>query len=185
MPVGRGRGGGGHRPAALADQHHRLLGGDDAGAGGGGDLADAVPGDRADRAEGVGRVREQLERGEQAGGDQQRLGDGGVADRLGVGLGAVVDQVEAGDGGQPAAAGRAKVGISSQGVRKPGVWAPWPGATMTSTRPLCRAGRSATRVPTPHEDSRAGLCRNPTKPFTGRGVVESGAASRPSVSATR
>src|SRR4051794_8864786 len=32
----------------------------------------------------------------------------------------------------------ANVGSSSQGTRKPGVWAPWPGATMTSTGPLCR-----------------------------------------------
>ena len=36
----------------------------------------------------------QFERGQQAGGDEQRLGDGGVPDRLGVGLGAVVPQVE-------------------------------------------------------------------------------------------
>src|SRR4051812_2432934 len=28
-----------------------------------------------------------------------------------------------------------KPGSSSQGDRKPGVWAPWPGATMTSTWP--------------------------------------------------
>ena len=74
--AGRGdRGGLGHRLAALADQHHRLLGGDHPGAGGGGELADAVAGDRADLLEGVGRVREQLERRDQAGGDQQRLGD--------------------------------------------------------------------------------------------------------------
>ena len=100
--AGRGRGGGlGHRLAALADQHHRLLGGDHPGAGGGGELADAVAGDGADLRERVGRVREQLERGDQAGGDQQRLGDLGVADRLGVGLGAVVGEVEAGDGGEP------------------------------------------------------------------------------------
>ena len=75
MPVGRHGGGRGHRLAALADQHHRLLGGDHPGAGGGGELADAVAGDRADLAEGVGRVREELEGGDQAGGDQQRLGD--------------------------------------------------------------------------------------------------------------
>ena len=72
--------GGGHRVAPLADQHHGLLGGDRAGAGRGGELADAVPGDRTDLVERVGRVREQLEGGEQPGGDQQRLGDGGVAD---------------------------------------------------------------------------------------------------------
>ena len=101
MLVGVVRGGRGHRVAALADQHHRLLGGDRPGTGRGGQLTDAVPGDGADLAERVGRVREQLEGGEQAGGDQQRLGDGGVADRLRVGLGAVVDQVEAGDRGQP------------------------------------------------------------------------------------
>ena len=113
----------GHRLAALADQHHRLLGGDRPGTGGGGQLADAVAGDRADLAERVGRVREELEGGEQAGGHQQRLGHGGVADGLRVGLGAVVHQVE------PATAESqtrrsAKAGFSSQGVRKPGVWAP-------------------------------------------------------------
>ena len=101
MPVGGGGGRVGHRLAALADQHHRLLGGDHPGAGRGGDLADAVPGDRADARERVGGVREQVERGDQAGGDQQRLGDRGVADRVGVGLGAVVGEVEAGDRGQP------------------------------------------------------------------------------------
>ena len=124
MPVGVVRGGCGHRLAALADQHHRLLGGDRAGTGRGGDLADAVAGDRADLAERVGRVREQLERGDQPGGDQQRLGDLGVADGLGVRLGAVVGQVEPGDGRQPLRTGEANVGSSSQGVRKPGVWAP-------------------------------------------------------------
>ena len=104
--AGRGRRGGlGHRLAALADQHHRLLGGDRAGAGRGRELADAVAGDRADLAERVGRVREQLERGDQAGGDQQRLGDLGVADGLGVRLGAVVGQVEPGDGREPVEAG--------------------------------------------------------------------------------
>ena len=91
----------GHRVAALADQDHRLLGGDHPGAGGGGDLADAVAGDGADLVERVGRVREELEGRDQAGRDQQRLGDLGVADRLGVGLGAVVGQVEAGDRGEP------------------------------------------------------------------------------------
>ena len=75
---------------------------DHAGAGGGGDLADAVPGGRADDVERVGRVREELQRGDQPGGHQQRLGDRGVADRLGVGLGAVVDQVQPGAGRQPA-----------------------------------------------------------------------------------
>ena len=88
-------GGLGHRLAALAHQHHRLLGGDRPGTGGGGELADAVAGDGADLAERVGRVREQLERGDQPGGDQQRLGDLGVADGLGVRLGAVVGQVDA------------------------------------------------------------------------------------------
>ena len=60
------------------------------------------PATRADLLERVGRVREQLERGDQAGRDQQRLGDPGVADGLRVGLGAVVGQVEAGHGGEPA-----------------------------------------------------------------------------------
>ncbi len=67
----------------------------------GAELADAVPGDRADARERVGRVREELEGRDQPGGDEQRLGDLGAADRVAVGLGAVVGQVEAGDGGQP------------------------------------------------------------------------------------
>src|SRR5665809_141247 len=44
----------------------------------------------------------------------------------------------------------AKVRSASHGVRKPGVWAPWPGATMTSTRPLCRSG-GPWRASTTHE----------------------------------
>ena len=97
----------------------------------------------APTVERVGGVREQLEGGQQAGGDQQRLGHRGVADLVRVGLGAVVDQVEAGDGGQPGQAFGA-AGRSSQGVRKPGVWAPWPGATSTSTLySLLPRGRTA------------------------------------------
>ena len=53
------------------------------------------------RANGVGRVREQLEGGDQARGHQQGLGDLGAADGVAVRLGAVVGEVEAGDGGQP------------------------------------------------------------------------------------
>ena len=78
---GGGGGGVGHRPAALADQHHRLLGADHPGAGRGRDLAHAVAGDGAELGVGVGRVREQRERRDQAGGDEQRLGDPGVPDR--------------------------------------------------------------------------------------------------------
>ena len=145
--AGRGdRGGLGHRVAALADQHHRLLGGDHAGAGGGGDLADAVAGDGADLLEGVGGVREELERGDQAGRDQQRLGDlrcrGSCRRR---------PRCRSGPGrarrrSRASAKRGAKVGSSSQGARKPGVWAPWPGATMTSTTSLCRA-RASTSPP--------------------------------------
>src|SRR6185437_5027571 len=37
-----------------------------------------------------------------------------------------------------------KPGSSIQGVRKPGVWEPWPGQTMTSTGPAFRSrGREA------------------------------------------
>src|SRR3954464_12478387 len=67
---GCGGGGGGHRPATLPDQDHGLFGGDPPCARGRGQLADAVTGHRADPIERVGRVREQLDRGEQAGGDQ-------------------------------------------------------------------------------------------------------------------
>ena len=44
---------------------------------------------------------EQLEGGDEAGGDQQRLGDLGGSDGLGVGGGAVLDEVETGHGGEP------------------------------------------------------------------------------------
>ena len=148
--------------AALADEHHRLLGGDAPGRRPRRSSSPTLwPGDRADPAERVGRVREQLERGEQAGGDQQRLGDGGVADRLGVGLGAVVDQVEAGDGGQPVEPLGEGAGPRARASRKPGVWAPCPGATMTSTPPLCRVGRRG-RAPGDARRSAGRLCRNPT-----------------------
>ncbi|KMP02566.1 hypothetical protein CIRG_10389 [Coccidioides immitis RMSCC 2394] len=88
----------GHGLAALTDEDHRLLGADRASAGGGGDLTDAVAGDGADLREGVRGLREELQGRDQAGGDQQGLGDLGGADGLGIGIGAVVDQVEACDG---------------------------------------------------------------------------------------
>ena len=115
MLVGVVGGGRGHRVAALADQHHRLLGGDRAGRRRRRRARRRCGRRRRRSGERVGRVREQLEGGEQAGGDQQRLGDGGVADRLGVGLGAVVGQVDAGDGGQPAGAGRRTSGPRARG----------------------------------------------------------------------
>jgi hypothetical protein len=65
-----------------------------------------VAGDGADLAERVRGVREELERRDQTGGDQQRLRDPGVADRLGVRLGAVVRQVQVGDGREPREARR-------------------------------------------------------------------------------
>ena len=105
IEVGALRTGRGHRPAALADEDHGLFGREHADPGGGGDLADGVTGGHADVGEGVRRVGEQLQCGEQTGGDQQRLGDRGVADGLGVGLGPVVRQIEPGDGGQPAQPG--------------------------------------------------------------------------------
>ena len=123
IEVGRGGAGRGHRPAPLADEDHRLLGRQHADAGRGGDLADGVAGGDADVGKRVGRVREQLERGEQAGGDQQRLGDRGVADGLGVGLGPVVAQIEAGDGGQPGQP-VGEGGLGQPRLRNPGVCAP-------------------------------------------------------------
>ena len=44
--------------------------------------------------------------GEQAGGDEERLGDRGVLDGLGIGLGAVVDKVEPDDIAEFTQAGR-------------------------------------------------------------------------------
>ena len=156
-----GRGGVGHRLAALADEHHRLLGGDRPGARGGGDLADAVAGDGADLAERVGRVREQLERGDQAGGDQQRLGDlrcRGWSRRR--------PRCRSGPGrgrrrSRASSKREANVGSSSQGVRKPGVWAPWPGATMTSTAPALPVATRRSPVRRARNLPRD-LCRFPT-----------------------
>ena len=73
------------------------------------------PGDGTDLAERVGRVREQLERRDQPGGHQQRLGDLRVADRLGVRLGAVVGEVDAGDGRQPLEPARRTSGPRARG----------------------------------------------------------------------
>ena len=117
---GSGGAGGGHRPAALAYEHHGLLRRQHADSGRRGDLADRVAGGHADGREGVGRVREQLQRGQQAGGHQQRLGDRRVADGLGVRLGAVVRQVQAADRrqpGQPAGEGR---GLGQPGLEEAG-----------------------------------------------------------------
>ena len=94
-----------HGLAALADQHHRLLGGDGARTGGRRELTDAVAGDRADLAERVGGMGEQLERGDEPGRDEERLGDLGLADRVGVRLGAEVGEIEPGDGREPLEAG--------------------------------------------------------------------------------
>ena len=122
------RGGLGHRLAALADEDERLLGGEHAGQGGGGELADAVSGDA-----GPGSHAEHLGDG-QRGGDQQGLRDGGVADLVRVGGGPVGDQIEAGAARTTRTGGPPDPGVSSHGFRNPGVWAPWPGATMTSTK---------------------------------------------------
>ena len=78
--AGRGLGDGvGHRLAALADQHHGLLGGDDARTGRGGRSRRRCgrPPHRS-RCERVAGVREEVERRDQAGRDQQRLGDLGA-----------------------------------------------------------------------------------------------------------
>src|SRR4051794_38775195 len=53
-------------------------------------------------------------------------------------------------------------GSSSQGCRKPGVWAPWPGATITSTPPTLPCRRGGTRLRLARKRA-AILCRNPTK----------------------
>ena len=90
IDVGVTRAGRRHRPTALADEHHRLLGGEDTDAGRGGDLADGVAGGDTDDRPKPSPSREQLQRGQQTGGDEQRLRHGGVADGVGVGLGAVV-----------------------------------------------------------------------------------------------
>ena len=48
-------------------------------------------------------------------------------------VGAVGDEVDLGGVGEGSRAGLGKPGSSSHGVRKPGVWEPCPGQTMTST----------------------------------------------------
>ncbi len=72
-------------------------------------------------------------------GDQQGLGDRGVADLVGVGLGAEWARSRS-EPRRANRAGRRRRASSNQGVRKPGAWAPSPGATMTSTSPLSRVG---------------------------------------------
>ena len=129
------RGGLGHRQAPLADEEQRLLVGEHTGERGGGDLADAVAGEAPTAPGRVAGPPPSSASAETGRGDQQRLGDGGVADRVRVGLGAVVGR------SSPMTADSQRGGRreprSSQGVRKPGVWAPWPGATSTSTGTLC------------------------------------------------
>ena len=146
----------GHRPAALADQHHRLLGGDHAGAGGRRDLADAVPGGRADGVERVGRVREDLQRRHQPGGHQQRLGDRGVADRVGVGLGAVVHQVEPGAGREPAQP-VLEVGELEPGTEEAGRLGALPGSNDDQHGSSLSDAGGRTGGAEPDEDARACL----------------------------
>ena len=146
MLVGVGRRGGGHRLAALADQHHRLLGGDRPGAGGGGELADAVAGDRADpgrtRRPGAGtaRGRPAGRRRPAAAGRPRCRGSCPRRPRCRSGPGRGRRRRTA------SSAGRRRSGSPARASRKPGVWAPWPGATMTSTGPLCRAGGPGSRA---------------------------------------
>ncbi len=118
-PGGRDGGRLGHRQAALADQHHGLLGGHHAGTRRGGELADAVPRDGADLLEGVGGVREELQRRDETGPDQQRLRHLGGADGLGVGLRPVVGEVDASDHGEPLQA-RGEGGVLQPGAEEPG-----------------------------------------------------------------
>ncbi len=94
-----------HRPAPLPHQHHGLLCGHDAGARRRGQLPDAVARDRADAPERVGRVGEELQGGDQAGGHEQRLSDLGVPDRLGVRERPVTHEVKSRHGGEPLEAG--------------------------------------------------------------------------------
>lgn len=91
----------GHQPAPFADQHHGLFGRQYADAGGRGDLTDGVPGRDSDEGERVRWMGEKLECGQQARGNEQRLGDRRIADRLRVGQGSVVGQVDARHGRQP------------------------------------------------------------------------------------
>ena len=132
----------------------RGLGREHAGERGRGELADAVPGGQRDV------VQRQVLGGEQGGGDQQRLGPGGVLDFVRVGLGAEVDQVDAGQRGPPAQAGLG-AGEVEPGVRKPGFWEPWPGASTASTvTTLPDAGGSRGRRSVPNPTTNC--CRVPT-----------------------
>ena len=91
----------GHRTAALAYKDHRLLCGENAYARRGSHLSDGMTRNDADMWVGIGRVREELEGGEQAGSDEKRLRNGGISDRFRVCLSAVVPQIEAGYRGEP------------------------------------------------------------------------------------
>ena len=73
----------------------------------------------------------------QRGGHEQRLGHRGVTDLVRVGGRAEPDQIEAGDADSQRSRSAARAGRAT-GARKPGVWAPWPGARMTSTPPPSR-----------------------------------------------
>ncbi len=103
-----------------------------------GDLADGVPGAGTDLAVGVGGVREEGEQRDQARRPRAAAGRwrcrGWSRRRL---------RCRAGRGrcrrtAESQCRRSRNPGSSSQGERKPGVWAPCPGATMTSTSPPCR-----------------------------------------------
>ena len=138
-------------------------------AGGSGDLTDAVARRRAHHAERVGRVREQR-RAAATRPDATSSGWATAVSRIVscVGLGAVVGRGR--DRRRPTASRcrSAKTGSSIHGDRNPGVWAPCPGATMTSTRPAC----PVTTRPTPR------IAADEVDPAGFGGPYKSGAVSR-------
>lgn len=102
------RGGLGHAEPPGTDEAECRLVTDDTGDRGGGDLTDAVTRDDVGGGRVQGRGREQ------AGGDQERLGDGRVADLVRVGLRAVVGKVE------PDGVGPGRDAVGGTGEVEPG-----------------------------------------------------------------
>ena len=149
----------GHRATTQADQPHRVLGVRDPRGGGRGDLPDQWPATAPTERERVGRVREQRERGEQPGGDDERLGDGGVADRVGVGV--VPWWARSSRRRRTATRPRAQAGELEPGGQEAGGLGALAGADETSTlHSLGSRGRGRASGAT---KLRGDLCRNPTR----------------------
>lgn len=116
------------------DEDHRLLGGEHPGRGGRGDLADGVAGEDPHAAQARRLVVQERLQGDEAGADDEGLGDGRGPDRRLVRGRAVGDEVDVRRGGQPLEA-VTEAGEVEPGGEEAGLWEPCPGQTMASTCP--------------------------------------------------